>query len=158
MHGLIAWRNMRTWRRWSFRGGAVAASLVVAASILLLCFRPSVLTLTNVGPALGIGLAWLIIMWASPRFSAQRQFRGTPSAQNRISIEVSDSGVNIQSVHTESQAAWSAYVGWAEDKSIFVILPQPRIYIPVPKRAFTSGQLDEFREILRRNVGSTKSR
>jgi hypothetical protein len=43
-------------------------------------------------------------------------------------------------------------MAWGEDKAVFVILPQPRIYVPIPKRAFTAEQQNEFRELLRRNI------
>jgi hypothetical protein len=40
-----------------------------------------------------------------------------------------------------------------KQKSVFVIMPQPRLYIAIPKRAFSEEQISEFRELLRRNVG-----
>jgi len=69
-----------------------------------------------------------------------------------MTIEPSDAGLHIQSAHADSKVAWSAYVAWGENKTVFVILPQPRIYVPIPKRAFSAEQLSEFREILRRNI------
>lgn len=70
-----------------------------------------------------------------------------------MTVEASDEGLVVQTAHGNSKVSWSAYVAWAEGKSVFVILPQPRIYIPIPKRAFSNEQLDQFREILRRNIG-----
>jgi hypothetical protein len=43
-------------------------------------------------------------------------------------------------------------MGWGEEESVFVLLPQPLIYLPIPKRAFTEQQQAEFREALRRNI------
>lgn len=60
----------------------------------------------------------------------------------------------MRSEHYDSQVKWSTYIGWSEGKSVFVLLPQPRIYIPIPKRAFSEQQLAEFREILRRNIAA----
>lgn len=71
---------------------------------------------------------------------------------------ITDSGMHIRSPHYDSQVGWSTYIGWAENASVFALFPQPRIYVPIPKRALTAEQLDEFREILHRNVGETKSR
>ena len=71
-----------------------------------------------------------------------------------MTVEVSDAGLRVRTALGESQVAWPAYVGWSEDKSIFVLFPTPRIYIPVPKRAFSDEQVAEFRETLRRNIGS----
>jgi hypothetical protein len=33
-----------------------------------------------------------------------------------------------------------------------VILPQARIYMTIPKRAFSEEQVGEFRDMLRRNI------
>ena len=67
-------------------------------------------------------------------------------------LAISESGLRMQSKHTDSQLAWAAFIGWREAKSVFVIFPQPRTYVPIPKRAFTEQQQVEFRETLRRNV------
>jgi hypothetical protein len=69
-----------------------------------------------------------------------------------MTIEASDAGLRVHSVHADSQVAWSTYVTWGENKQVFVVLPQPRISLPIPKRAFTAEQLVEFREMLRRNI------
>ena len=60
--------------------------------------------------------------------------------------------MQVQSQHYDSRVAWSTYIGWAEVESVFVLFPQPRIYVPIPKRAFDDRQLAEFREMLRRNI------
>jgi len=102
---------------------------------------------------LTFAVLWFTFMLAGPWFSARRQFKGSPSAQSPVTLEASDNGLAYHSPHAESKVSWSAYVAWGENNSTFVILPQPRIYFPIPKRAFLPEQLDEFRDILRRNVG-----
>lgn len=77
-------------------------------------------------------------------------------AQSPITLEASETGLQFQNAHADSKVAWSAYVGWGEGKSVFVILPQPRIYITIPKRAFTAEQESEFREMLRHNILTQK--
>jgi YcxB-like protein len=75
-----------------------------------------------------------------------------PSAQDPITLTVSESGLRVQSRHADSQIAWSAFIGWREEKSVFVVFTQPRLYVPIPKRAFTDEQQAEFRGTLRRNI------
>jgi hypothetical protein len=103
-------------------------------------------------PGLVFSVAALLFIWAGPSLSGRRQFRNTPSAHDPMTVEASASGLQIHSIHADSQVAWSAYMAWGEYKSVFVILPQPRIFVPIPKRAFTSEQLAEFRELLSRNI------
>lgn len=75
-------------------------------------------------------------------------------AQSQIALEVSDQGFDFHNAHADSRVAWSAYIAWGEVKSVFIVMPQPRAYIAIPKRALTDEQLTEFREMLRRNIGS----
>lgn len=106
----------------------------------------------SVLPGIVLSVGDLVFIWAGPSLSARRQFRNTPSAHDPMTIEASHSGLQIHSVHADSQVAWSTYVAWGENKSVFVVLPQPRISLPIPKRAFTAEQLVEFRELLGRNI------
>jgi hypothetical protein len=148
--GLLAWRNLRTWRRWSIRASAIFLGLILLISIAQLFVASA--SFVSALPGLVFSVGALILIWATPSLSARRQFRNTPSAHDPMSIEASDAGLEIHSVHADSKVAWSTYMAWGEGKAVFVILPQPRIYVPIPKRAFTVEQLNEFRELLRRNI------
>ena len=153
-HGLIVWRGLKPWRRWLIRCAYAVVGLTVPIAILLVCLRPSVQSLKSSAEILGFAAVWFGFMLGGPWISAKRQFTGTPSAQSPMTVDASYNGLEIQTAHASSRVSWSAYVAWAEGKSVFVVLPQPRIYIPIPKRAFSGDQVDKFREILRRNVRS----
>jgi len=153
-YGLLVWRGLKPWRRWLLRCAHVVVALTVPLAILLVCLSPDLESLKLSGGILGFAAVWFGFILGGPWISAKRQFTGTPSAQSPMTVEASDVGMTVQTAHANSNVSWSAYVAWAEGKSVFVVLPQPRIYIPIPKRAFSDEQLDQFREILRRNIGS----
>jgi hypothetical protein len=147
-HGLLVGRDLRPWARWAIR---------FLAAFMALVFLISMFQSVNGGfagaiPGFVLSIAFLVWMWVGPSLSAGRQFRNTPAAHDPMTIDATDAGLEIHSVHTDSKVAWSAYMAWGEDKTVFAILPQPRIYVPIPKRAFTAEQLSEFRELLRRNI------
>jgi hypothetical protein len=102
----------------------------------------------------GFGVVWFAYMWFAPRFFARRQFKNHPIAQSQITLNVSEQGLEFHNPHAASKVAWSAYVAWGESRSVFVILPQPRAYITIPKRAFTEEQVAQFRELLCQNIKS----
>lgn len=102
--------------------------------------------------ALGMPIVGFFVMWIGPRINARLQYRRMPSAQTPMTMSVSDSGMHVQSKHYDSRVNWSTYIGWAEGESVFVLFPQPRIYVPIPKRAFSCEQLAQFREIPQRNI------
>jgi YcxB-like protein len=150
--GLLAFRGIKAWRRWLLRSAYVVVGLTIPICLLITVLRPRPEDLKVAFAGLGFAALWFTYMLAGPRFSAGRQFKASPSAQSPVEIEISNEGLFFHSAYAESKVSWSAYVAWGENKSTFVILPQPRIYFPIPKRAFTPEQIGEFREVLRRNV------
>jgi hypothetical protein len=129
----------------------------MVAAVFLICLLTLVLdrgrAMTSTAlPGIVVCAVWGAAIWAGPRFSSRRQFKNNPTAQSTIIMNASEEGLEVQTVHATSKVAWSAYVAWGESKSVFVIMPQPRIYLPIPKRAFREEQVGEFREMLRRNI------
>jgi hypothetical protein len=129
----------------------VAGAIIVSLSALLFDRHTEADPVAEFGVAFGV--LWFAYMLLAPRLSTRRQFRNNPMAQSRIDLDASEQGLEFHSPHAESKVAWSAYVAWGEGKSVFVLLPQPRAYITIPKRAFAEDQVGEFREMLRRNIG-----
>jgi hypothetical protein len=157
-HGMMAWRMTSRWRRWKYWFGlAVMIPILIVSAILLVAYPHSALKQTFL-IGLGAAVVWLASIWTGPWLSAFMQFRRMPSAQDPTTVAISDSGLRVHSRHGDSQVAWSAYIGWGEETSVFVLFPQPRTYLPIPKRAFTEQQQIEFRETLRRNILPFKSK
>jgi len=152
--GFIAWRSRRKWQKWlRWIAYPIVATASLTSLLLLLVARSSETTpFALFGLIFGVG--WFTYMLLAPRFYSRRQFRNHPVAQSPITLDVSEQGFEFHNAHADSKVAWSAYVAWGEAKSVFVVMPQPRAYITIPKRAFTDEQQAEFREILRRNIGS----
>jgi YcxB-like protein len=157
-HGMIAWRMRSRWRRWSYRFGLPVMTPILVFSATMLIVYPHPELRQEMWIVLGASVFWLTFTGTVPWLSAHMQIRRMPSAQDPMALAVSESGLRVQSRHGDSQTAWSAFIGWREEKSIFVVFPQPRTYIPIPQRAFTDQQQAEFRETLRRNILPFKNR
>lgn len=151
--GCLAWRAQRKWQKWTRWIAYFVVGAALLTSLLALLLNRRAATTPAALAGIAFGAVWFAFMLFGPRFSSRRQFRNHPTAQSPITMEASEAGLEIHSAHTDSKVAWSAYVGWGESKSVFVIMPQPRIYIVIPKRAFSEEQVEEFREMLRRNIG-----
>lgn len=149
----LAWRNRRKCQRllrW------IAFFIVAIASLTCLDVRffarnSEADPIAWFGITFGVG--WWAYMLLAPRFYSRRQFRNNPMAQSPITLDASEQGFEFHSPHAESKVAWSAYISWGEAKSVFIVMPQPHMYIAIPKRAFAEDEIGEFREILRRNIG-----
>lgn len=156
-HGFQAWRMRTLWRKLSYRLSIAMVTVLSVFGLVLLVWNPSVESRYFSLFALGIPLLWFLGTATLPRIHARSQYRRMPSAHTPITMAVSDSGLNVQSKHYDSRLNWSIYLGWAEGESVFVLFPQPRVYVPIPKRAFSDEQLGRFREILRRNIGKSST-
>jgi hypothetical protein len=150
--GMLAWRNRRRWQQWvRWASYFLVAGGSLTSLLILLLDRRAETTTTAVFTVI-FGILWFAYMLLAPRLSARRQFGNNPLAQSPITLDVSEQGLEFHNPHAESKVAWSAYVAWGEAKSVFVIMPQPRAYVAIPKRAFSEGQVSEFRDRLRRNI------
>ena len=150
--GCLAWRSRRKWQLWMLRIAYVIVGIAFLTSLLTLLLDRSSMTAPTALAGLAFCVVWFAYVLLTPRFSSRRQFRSMPSVQSPITLDITEAGLEIHTIHAESKVSWAAYVGWVERKTVFVILPQPRIYVPIPKRAFNEEQIEEFRELLRRTV------
>lgn len=151
--GYSAWRNRRKWQQWLRWVAYVIVGFATFLSLILLLFAPSPETRPMAVFGVVFGVLWFGYMLIAPKLSTRRQFRYSPMAQSAITLDISETGLEFHNLHAESRVAWSAYFAWGEAKSLFVIMPQPRAYICIPKRAFTPQEVDEFRDLLRRHIG-----
>lgn len=151
--GMLAWRALRRWRVW-LRGCAyVSVALACALSIFLLTFHSEAFpTQSTAWELLGSTALWFAFVVGYPRYCVYRQIKGSPTAQSPTTVNISDEGLEVQNPHANSRALWSAYIDWGERKSVFIVLPQPRMYVTIPKRAFTEEQITAFRELLRSKI------
>ena len=140
----LAWRRARSVRRWSYRILPASCFLLLGLSLASAWRNPEY---RRSLPLLAVGALWIAITWARPRLNARRR-ASTPPNERSINLEVLDPGLHFVSAIEDSLVAWPAFVGWGEGKAVFTLFPSTHTCIPIPKRAFTAEQLDEFREIL----------
>lgn len=150
--GMLAWRAQRKWQTWTRWIAYFIVGIALLISLLALLLTRSAAETPIALAGIAFGVLWFAWMLLAPRFFSKRQFRNHPTAQSPVTFEASEAGLEFHSAHGDSKVSWSAYVGWGESKSVFVIMPQPRIYVTIPKRAFAEEQVGEFRELLRHNI------
>jgi len=147
-----AYRTRTPFLRWTVRVGIGFAILVLATGVTLLILEPHGDAFRNLIPLYILFSLWTLAFWGAPYLSARSQFRGSRAAKAPMTLDVTDAGLQFRSQHTDSKVDWSAYVKWLEEKTIFALFPNPKIFIVIPKRAFTVDQVSEFRELLRQHV------
>lgn len=147
-----AYRTRTLFLRWIVRIGIALTILVLATGPILGILAPHSDSFRSLIPLYVLFLFWTLLFWGSPYLSARTQFRGSPGANAPMKLDATDAGLHFRSQHTDSKIEWSAYAKWLEEKTIFALFPNPKMFIVIPKRAFTTDQVGEFRELLREHV------
>ncbi len=147
-----AYRKKSALLRWAFRFGVAFVVLVIGLGAALLVLAPHSNVFQNLLPLIALCILWLFMLWVSPYLSARSQFRGSPAAKAPTTLETTESGLHFHSQVIDSKLAWPAFAGSVEEKKVFAVFTNPKIFIPIPKRAFSSDQLIAFRDMLRDNI------
>lgn len=149
---MLAWRALRPWRVWLRWFAYVSVGFAGVISIFALIFHNDAFPIQSALAGLGFAVVWFAFILGYPRYCVNRQVKGSPIAQSPITLNISEDAIEVHNAHVDSRAAWSAYIGWGERKSVFIVLPQPKMYVTIPKRAFTEEQITAFRELLRSKI------
>jgi len=128
-------------------GGAL-----ILLSIAVLVTEPSA-TLAVLGVI--FGLYMLYCGFALRRFF-RNIYRKDPRFKEEFSMEASDAGVRMSSPTEDSQMKWATFIRALESDRIFMLFQAEWLFNVLPKHAFSPGDVDEFRELLRRNVAKTE--
>jgi YcxB-like protein len=147
-----AYRTRNSLLRWAFRFGVAFVIFVLGSGLALLVLAPHSSAVQNLFPLFALCIMWVFMLWVSPYFFARSQLKGSPIARGPITLNISGSGLCFHSQYAESQLAWPSFVRWLEEKAIFALFTNPKMGIPIPKRAFSADQLDEFRILLREKI------
>src|SRR6267154_2711419 len=145
-------RSRSAFLRWSYRLSLGIVILAFGVGATLFVIDPHNSALQNLAPLYILLILWIFWFAGTPYLSSRYQFRSSPSAKTPITFTVTDEGLHFHSQQTDSKVDWSAYINWVEEKATFALFPHPRIFIVIPKRAFSGDQLIEFRELLRQKV------
>lgn len=142
---------------------AIAAQRVTSLRRKILCafaFIPfyvlGVILLMSFGLTQGQGsialLAGIIALGGLASFVysrwLKRDFRRHPNFTLPIRMWFDDSGVHSESEAWSGVTKWSAYVSRRETKNVFLLYLGVRSADVIPKRAFSSEELAEFRKLI----------
>jgi hypothetical protein len=78
--------------------------------------------------------------------------KGSRNASLPQSLSVSDEGFYSRTSTAETKFAWDLIVGWVEVERVFSLFTSAISYFPIPKRAMTESQQNEFRTLLQAKV------
>jgi hypothetical protein len=148
----IAHRNRSLVSRWANRILTAIFALLLFSMVVLLIARPE-----SAQDAVGAGFfALFMLVLLNPRFMWKAQFRKAKSLQREYEAEATEEGLVLVTDVSRADLKWALFTKYHESRDLFVLYQQPKVVTIVPKRAFGEAEIDQFRELLRRNIASTK--
>jgi hypothetical protein len=89
--------------------------------------------------------------FALPRYF-RKLYRKDKRYQNEITVDISEDGVHVVTPTTDTRMKWNAINRFLESDKIFLLFHSEWSFSVVPKNAFGPGEVDSFRDLLRRKV------
>lgn len=101
---------------------------------------------------LAVGSFWLGWPLVIRPLWVRRDFRKHPNFSVAQVLKVSDEGLYCTSDIGEGTAKWSAFTKFQETRNLFMLQMGARMFRVIPKRALSTAEIDELRELLRRKL------
>jgi len=83
---------------------------------------------------------------------AKRDFKKHPHMAGPKLLRVGDEGFGLESDNSSSKSNWSLITRFRETPHVFMLYVGARNFMIVPKRAFSSTELDQFCALVRQKV------
>ena len=84
----------------------------------------------------------------------RKLYRNDPRYKHDLTADISDDGIRFVTPTVDSQVKWPAVIRFLESEKIFMLFYAAWSFTVIPKNAFAPGEVDLFRDLLRRNVSS----
>jgi len=111
--------------------------------------------------AAGLVAALLIAAPGLRRRAARNTLRDSPGLAEPIDYTFDEDGFAVRSTYSQARYPWEQLWDWRETERIVLILPTPRNFYVVPKRALDRAALDRLRGYLaqtRKRAGLDRKR
>jgi hypothetical protein len=101
-----------------------------------------------------VGLVGLLLVssWLGQDLGASKNFGEEAQLRREVTVEFSDDGIRSENSAGNSETKWIAFIGYAESDSVFLIYLTKKLFFIIPKSAFSSDDLKEFRELLQQKL------
>ena len=141
---------LRTPYRWAMNG---MMSLLIMIGLVALITGPVVFGLA----VITIGGLWFFGPMIR-RSNVNRHFRTRTDQDVKVEWFIDEEGVTIRTPNADSSCRWSNYTKFIENREIYLLYMNNKMFHVAPKVAFAPEDLDEFAQIVRSKIGSGPSK
>lgn len=99
-----------------------------------------------------------LILWKTivGPWRLKRQFSKSAELTNDQTLAFAEKEIAIQTLHSRGEIEWGRFARFIETDALFVVFGKPRTLLIVPKRVFSAGEIDRFRDLLKRKLPGTR--
>ena len=129
---------------------------ILFSSVSGLLIITAVFALVSLGLPEGRAFVFIILCWLAlvvtslliRRVWIKRDFRGHPHFSQRQVVQVDETGLRVESGVERSEMKWAAYERSQETQTLFLLYLGARSVQAIPKRALSTDQMEELRDLL----------
>jgi len=107
---------------------------------------------SNLLPLAVLLVAWALVMLVWVPFNWRRSYAKDRRMQHEFTANISEDGIHLQSSDFDANLKWALYLRFLESDRIFLLYQTNRMFNLFPKSAFAPGEIDEFRQLVRRKL------
>jgi hypothetical protein len=150
---LNAKRNLWSRIRWgsTYYVNPLLGLLILIATIILLIWNSNLID--DLAVCVIVGSA-LILQPFVNRFRLKQIYKRARTSSKNFTLDFDPDSIRSKGEHSISELKWTGVKRWAEDEKLFLIYLAKTRFFTVPKRCCTSGQIEELRSLLQRNVAA----
>jgi hypothetical protein len=134
----------------------LGAKVLVGSAFLILIILAAVTRdrglWSNTAPLIVLLVVWSLAMWVWVPLNWRRAYAKDRRLQHEFKASISEDGIQLQSVDFDATLKWAAYLRLLESDRIFLLYQTNRMFNLFPKTAFAPGEIDEFRQLVRRKL------
>ncbi len=138
------------------RGIVVIGKILAGASVVLLIALAAVnkdrRLWANLAPLVILLALWLLAMLVWVPFNWRRCYAKDRRLQDEFTTEISEEGVHMESPSFDANLKWGLFLRFLESDRVFLLYQTNRMFNLLPKSAFASTDIEEFRQLVRRQL------
>ncbi len=134
------------------------------STLIILCVMGIILVLTAVfteykviaiSSLVGGVLGYFLVLFGLIPFNAKKQYKQNRALRNKITMEMTDQGVNFKSESGESKLKWNDIHKWKFSSGVYLLYITSNMFHMIPSRVLQNKET--FEAFLNNNVGEKKA-
>jgi YcxB-like protein len=138
------------------RAMRLGAKVLVCSAFLILIILAAVTRdrslWSNMAPLIVLLVVWSLVMWVWVPLCWRRSYAKDQRLRQEFTANISEDGIHLQSADFDANLKWALYLRFLESDRIFLLYQTDRMFNLFPKAAFAPGEIDEFRQLVRRKL------